>query len=145
MTTIKDYIKKCEFVKSNLMAEQQRIIEKNSKKIINLNKNQFVDGLGSDNKELFNTNKVYSGFYKSGQYIGQRYDFFNTGRFIQGLDSLYTDKKLRQDIAARGFARMQEERFRWKHVGQSFADVIEQVLTPQTVSLETEIVEKVLA
>jgi hypothetical protein len=92
MTTIRDYIKKCEFVKANVMAEQQRIVEKNSQKITNLNKNQFTDGLGSDDKELFNTNRIYSGFYRSGEFVGQRYDFFNTGRFIQGLDLKFFDE-----------------------------------------------------
>lgn len=89
MTTIKDYIKKCEYVKSNILDVQKRIIIDNKQKITNLNKNQFIDGLGSDDKILHNTNPIFTGRYKNN---GQLYDFFNTGKFINGLDILFKDK-----------------------------------------------------
>jgi hypothetical protein len=83
--TINDYIKKCKFVLSNILDEQERIVLANENIIVNINKNQFTDGYGSDNKDLNNIIKEYTGFYKSGELKGQRYDFFNTGQFIQGL------------------------------------------------------------
>ena len=83
--TIKDKIKACDYVINNMLDEQQRIVMRNENKITTLNKMQFIDGFGSDDKELFNRNRMFSGFYKSGDLIGQRYDFFDTGKFINGL------------------------------------------------------------
>jgi len=64
--TIKDYIKNCKFVLSNILDEQERIVLANENIIVNINKNQFTDGYGSDNKDLNNIIKEYTGFYKSG-------------------------------------------------------------------------------
>ena len=88
--TIRDYIKKCEFVNSQMLNEQQKIIVKNESKITNLNKNQFTDGFGSDDKDLFNVDRRFTGIYKPNnpnpaKISGERYDFFETGSFIKGL------------------------------------------------------------
>jgi len=85
MATIQDKINACDYVINNMLAEQERIVYKNEDKIITLNKMQFIDGFGSDDKELLNRNPVFTGFYRSGELIGKRYDFFNTGAFYKGF------------------------------------------------------------
>lgn len=62
-TTINDYIKKCQFVASEMLNEQERIVLANENRIISLNVDTFQDGIGSDDRSLFNTNKRYSGRY----------------------------------------------------------------------------------
>jgi len=52
MSTIQDKIKACDYVIANMLSEQARIIRRNEDKIINLNKNQFTDGYGSNDKDL---------------------------------------------------------------------------------------------
>jgi D-inositol-3-phosphate glycosyltransferase len=47
--------------------------------------------------------------------------------FTNALDVLYKDSELRRDIAARGFARVNEPRFRWEHIGQQFIEVLDAV------------------
>lgn len=85
MASINDKIKACDYVINNMLDEQERIVYKNENKITTLNKMQFIDGFGSDDKELFNSNPIFSGFYRSGELIGKRYDFFDTGAFIRGM------------------------------------------------------------
>lgn len=85
MASIQDKINACDYVINNLLNEQERIVLKNEDRITTLNKMQFIDGFGSDDKELFNRNPVFTGFYRSGEMIGKRYDFFDTGKFINGL------------------------------------------------------------
>jgi len=53
MTTINDYIKKCELVAREMLNEQERIVLANEDKIISLNVDTFQDGYGSDgNKKI---------------------------------------------------------------------------------------------
>ncbi len=85
MATISDKIKACDYLIANILDEQERIVYRNEDKITTLNKMQFIDGFGSDDKELFNRNPVFTGFYRSGEMRGKRYDFFDTGKFYQGL------------------------------------------------------------
>jgi len=85
MASIQDKINACDFVINGILSEQERIVYKNESKITTLNKMQFIDGFGSDDKELFNRNPIFTGFYRSGELIGKRYDFFDTGRFINGM------------------------------------------------------------
>lgn len=85
MASIQDKINACDYVINNLLTEQERIVLKNEDRITTLNKMQFIDGFGSDDKELFNKNPIFTGFYRSGEMIGKRYDFFDTGKFIGGL------------------------------------------------------------
>lgn len=95
MATIQDKIKACDFVIANMLLEQERIVLKNEKRITKLNEMQFIDGFGSDDKMLFNRNPIFTGFYKSGEMIGKRYDFFDTGKFIGGLKvSVFDGDKL---------------------------------------------------
>ncbi len=86
MTTIKDYIKKAKFVRDSLLDEQERIIMKHENEIIRLNTGQFEEGIGSDNKFLFNQNKIFSGYYREGEKQGQLYDFYQTGSFLSGME-----------------------------------------------------------
>jgi len=101
MASIQDKINACDFVINGILSEQERIVYKNEDKITTLNKMQFIDGFGSDDKELFNRNPIFTGFYRSGELIGKRYDFFDTGRFINGLQvRLFQQDKL--DIFSTG-------------------------------------------
>ena len=92
MVTIRDYIDKCDFVINTLVDEQKKVIIDNKERIITLNKMQFIDGFGSDDKPLKNSNPIFTGFYRSGELIGKRYDFFNTGAFYRGLNLKFEDK-----------------------------------------------------
>lgn len=85
MATIQDKIKACDYVIANMLSEQARIIKRNEKKIIRLNVNQFIDGYGSNDKDLFNTQRQYSGIYSPGYKKQGLYDFYQTGVFIRGL------------------------------------------------------------
>lgn len=85
MASIQDKIKACDFVIANMLSEQARIIKRNEDKIINLNKNQFTDGYGSDDKKLFNTQRKFDGVYSPGYKKQGLYDFFGTGVFIRGM------------------------------------------------------------
>jgi hypothetical protein len=101
MASIQDKINACDFVINGMLDEQARIVYKNEEKITVLNKMQFIDGFGSDDKELFNRNPIFTGFYRSGELIGRRYDFFDTGRFINGMQArLFQRDKL--DIFSTG-------------------------------------------
>ena len=95
MASIQDKINACDFVINGILSEQERIVYKNEDKIISLNKMQFIDGFGSDDKELFNTNRRFTGFYRSGELIGKRYDFFDTGAFYKGMGiKLFNESQL---------------------------------------------------
>ena len=67
MVTIRDYIDKCDFVINTLVDEQKKVIIDNKERIITLNKMQFIDGFGSDDKPLKNNNPIFTGFYRSGE------------------------------------------------------------------------------
>ena len=86
-TTISDYIKKCQFVASEMLNEQERIVLANENKIVSLNVDTFQDGLGSDGKDLQNSNEKYTGIYKNvlGQKKSGLYDFFQTGAFLSNM------------------------------------------------------------
>lgn len=86
-TTINDYIKKCQFVASEMLNEQERIVLANEDKIVSLNVDAFQDGLGSDGNDLQNSNEKYTGIYKNvpGQKKSGLYDFFETGIFLSNL------------------------------------------------------------
>jgi len=86
MTTIRDYMDKCDLVINNLVNEQKKVVMRNKQKIITLNKMQFIDGFGSDDRVLKNQNPVFSGKYRTGDKRGQKYDFFETGVFYRGLN-----------------------------------------------------------
>ena len=85
MTTISDYIKNCNLVIKNLPTEQRKVVLRNKDKITNLNKNQFTDGLGSDDKPLFTSLRGFNGTYAPNYKKQGLYDFFETGSFIKGL------------------------------------------------------------
>jgi hypothetical protein len=93
MVTIRDYMDKCDFVINNLVDEQKKVIMRNKVKIVTLNKMQFIDGFGSDDALLKNNNPIFTGFYRSGDMIGRRYDFFDTGAFYRGLNIKFEGKE----------------------------------------------------
>lgn len=92
MTTIRDYIKKCEFVASKILDEQERIILANESQIISLNVDALQSGQGSDGKVLKNSNPIFKGVYTLATQLanerkiaGTPYDFLETGDFIGNL------------------------------------------------------------
>lgn len=91
-TTINDYIKKCELVAREILNEQEKIVLANENRIISLNVDAFQDGLGSDDRILQNTNKVFKGVYSLSTQLldpkkvaGTPYNFFETGSFLSNM------------------------------------------------------------
>jgi len=82
---IQNKIKKLEYIRDNMYKEADKILKKYEKDIALLNYNQMRDGLGSDNKPLFNVLQEYKGTYASGYKKTGLYDFFETGSFKRGL------------------------------------------------------------
>ena len=85
MATIQDKINSCDYVIANMLSEQARIVKRNEDKIIALNKMQFIDGFGSDDKLLFNALRQYKGYYSKGYKKQGLYDFFETGVFLRNM------------------------------------------------------------
>jgi len=93
MTTINDYIKKCQFVASELLNEQERIVLANEDKIVSLNVDTFQDGYGSDGQILKHSNeKMFKGVYSLSTQLldpkklaGTPYNFFETGAFLSNM------------------------------------------------------------
>ena len=109
MVTVKDYIRKCEFVINNILDEQERIVFANENKIISLNVNAFQDGKGSDDKQLNNTNPLFDGVYSlSTQLInpskraGDLYTFQDTNDFISNLQIEINPNLSKFDIFSTG-------------------------------------------
>lgn len=100
--TIKDKIKKLQSLSGKLVDEQARIVMRNKDKIINLNKNQFTDGYGSDDNDLINVNPRFSGIYSPGYKKQGLYDFYETGLFIRGMYIILSPDKLKLSIDSRG-------------------------------------------
>jgi hypothetical protein len=93
MVTIRDYMDKCDLVINTLVNEQKKVVMRNKQKIITLNKMQFIDGFGSDDRVLKNQNPVFSGKYRTGDKRGQKYDFFETGVFYRGFNKKFVGKQ----------------------------------------------------
>ena len=109
MGTIAAYIKQVQNAQNGLLAESEAIVVRNEDKITNLNKNQFTDGYGSDDKGLFNQDRTFSGRYtpftnklNPAKSVGELYDFFETGAFIQGLFLKMSSDKLSFSINSTG-------------------------------------------
>jgi hypothetical protein len=107
--TIKDYIKNCKFVLSNILDEQERIVLANENEIVSLNVDAFKSRLGSDGKILKNNNDLFTGVYKlSTQLIdpkktaGKNYTFFETGAFISNLQINMQPSLTKFDIFSTG-------------------------------------------
>lgn len=91
-TTINDYIKKCQFVASKILDEQERIVLANENRIVSLNVDKMQDGIGSDDRILQNSNPVFKGVYSlstqlldSKKIAGTPYNFIQTGAFLSNL------------------------------------------------------------
>lgn len=82
---VKQKIRKLEAIKNSLKNESVKIIQRHEKEIVQLNKNQMVDGYGSDGKDLFNVQRQYDGIYNQGYKKSGLYDFYETGAFMRGL------------------------------------------------------------
>ena len=109
MITIRDYIKKAEFVASELLNEQERIILANENKIINLNVDAFQSGMGSDDKQLKNNNEIFKGVYSlstqltnSRKIAGNPYNFLETGAFLSNMQINIQPNLTKFDIFSTG-------------------------------------------
>ena len=99
---VKEYINKLEDIRNSIQDEVERIVYANENKIIRLNTQQIEEHIGFDGKPLENSNRIYSGSYRTsffnalGDYrqAGQPYTFLDTGDFYKGfyidLDSTLT-------------------------------------------------------
>lgn len=111
MTTIRDYLNKAKFVRDNIVKETERIVYNNEDKITNLNKNQFTDGFGSDDKDLFNVRPEFDGIYSPSSKKQGLYDFFVTGQFIRGLYVEFNVSKLTVTIDSSGKGTVEKSLF----------------------------------
>lgn len=102
MQTVDTYLSQAIFVRNNIEQETERIIFAREKEITNLNKLQFIDGYGSDDKDLFNSQRQYKGIYSPNYKKQGLYDFFETGTFINGLYVNYKDNKVSIDSKGKG-------------------------------------------
>jgi hypothetical protein len=109
MTTIRDYIKKAEFVASELLNEQERIVLANEDKIISLNVDAFQSGIGSDDKRLKNSNPIFKGVYSlstqitnSRKIAGNPYNFLETGAFLSNMQVNMQPSLTKFDIFSTG-------------------------------------------
>ena len=75
-----------------MLNEQERIVLANEDKIISLNVDTFQDGLGSNDRVLQNTNKIFKGVYSLSTQLtdpkkiaGTPYNFFETGAFLSNM------------------------------------------------------------
>ncbi|QHB38820.1 hypothetical protein lillamy94_gp062 [Flavobacterium phage vB_FspS_lillamy9-4] len=93
MTSPYDLMVKIQGVRNRLLDETENIIYRNENKIIQLNASQIEQHVGFDNKILQNTDKVFTGFYRSNNFtesggfhqIGQPYNFTDSGNFFRGF------------------------------------------------------------
>ena len=108
-TTISDYIKKCQFVASEMLNEQERIVLANENRIISLNVYTFQDGLGSDDNILQNSNPIFNGVYSLSTQLldpkkvaGTPYNFFETGAFLSNMQIDLHPNLVKFDIFSTG-------------------------------------------
>lgn len=109
MATIKDKIKACDYVLANILDEQERIVYRNESKIIAMNTAQFEQGIGSDDKTLFNKNPIFDGTYSLSTSLlnnrksaGSLYNFYVTGDFLRGLQLEIRPNLVQFDIFSTG-------------------------------------------
>lgn len=109
MITIRDYIKKCEFVASKILDEQERIILANESQIISLNVDALQSGKGSDGKVLKNSNTIFKGVYtlatqlsNERKIVGNPYDFLETGAFLGNFQIEMQSNLTKFDIFSTG-------------------------------------------
>jgi len=110
MTTINDYIKKCELVAREMLNEQERIVLANEDKIVSLNVDAFQDGIGSDGQLLKNSNeKMFKGVYSLSTQLldpnkvaGTPYNFFQTGNFLSNMQIDLQPNLVKFDIFSTG-------------------------------------------
>ena len=107
--TIKDYINKANFVKDNILIEQERIVLKNENRITNLNINQIELSQDSNGNLLKNTDKKFKGVYSMATQMinpnkiaGTPYNFFNTGDFLHNFKINLADNLSKIDIFSTG-------------------------------------------
>ena len=62
------------------------------------------------------------------------------GMTVAALNHLYSDKAERERLAGAGLELVLQERYRWKNIGERFADVVKSVLTPKKLGVSPEVV-----
>lgn len=99
---IKEKIRKLESVRDNIQKETGNILNRYKRQIIDLNKNQFTDGYGSDNRNLFNVQREFDGVYAPGYKKQGLYDFYETGAFIRGMFVTVNKNRFKVDSSGKG-------------------------------------------
>lgn len=101
-TSIRNKIKRLEYIRTNVKKETSKIMQNHEQEIINLNYAQMRDGYGSDNKDLFNVRPEYDGVYSPNSRKQGLYDFFVTGEFKRGLFATVKDGNIIVDSRGKG-------------------------------------------
>jgi hypothetical protein len=101
-TTIRDKIRKLEAIRGKVNNYQGTIVMQNTSRILALQKNQFTDGYGNNDKDLFNVDRRFNGTYRPNYKKQGLYDFFETGAFIRGLFVKLDNSKQKIIIDSRG-------------------------------------------
>ncbi len=110
MTTINDYIKKCQQVNAEMLNEQERILLANENKIVSLNVDAFQEGIGSDGNILKHINeKVFKGTYSLATQLinpvkiaGMPYTFLDNGAFLANMEIYLQPNLTKFDIFSTG-------------------------------------------
>lgn len=94
MTSPYDLMVKLQEVRNGLLDEVENIIYRNEDKIIKLNAGQIEQHIGFDNKQLDNTNDLFTGAYRQNSFsqlgdfrrAGELYTFSDSGDFFRGFN-----------------------------------------------------------
>jgi len=107
--TINDYIKKCKFVASEMLNEQERIVLSNEGRIVSLNVDAMQNGIGNDDKVLKNNNPIFKGVYSLSTQLtdpkkiaGNTYNFLETGSFLGNMQLDLQSNLTKFDIFSTG-------------------------------------------
>jgi len=101
-TAIRNKIKKLEYIRNNVKKELTVVLNDHEADIVRLNYLQMIDGYGSDDKRLFNTQRQFTGTYRPGGRKQGLYDFFVTGQFKRGLFATVKDGLITVDSNGKG-------------------------------------------
>jgi len=101
-TAIRNKVKRLEFLRNNVRKETTNILQNHEDEIVRLNYLQMIDGYGSDDKDLFNSQRQFDGIYSPESKKQGLYDFFVTGQFKRGLFAIVKDNEITVDSTGKG-------------------------------------------
>ena len=110
---------KLQGVRNSILDETENIIYRNENKIIQLNSSQIEQHIGFDNKKLENTDKTFTGLYRSNTFtevggfhqIGQPYNFTDSGDFFRGFYVEVLPNLVQIEIGSTGTGTGDKDRF----------------------------------